>query len=87
MPTLRIDRGHRQSLVQARYVDPGRAGGPAGGSGRAHGAGGHRAHAAAKGVSEVAPKDLRRLIASVQVSLGNHDGEGSERAGEGMPAR
>jgi hypothetical protein len=38
-------------------------------------------------VSEVAPKDLRRLIASVQVSLGNHDGEGSERAGEGMPAR
>jgi hypothetical protein len=34
----------------------------------------------AKGVSDVAPKDLRRLTASAQASLVNHEGKGLVRA-------
>ena len=37
----------------------------------------------AKGVSEVSPKDLRRLVASVQASLVNNEGKGIVRVGEG----
>lgn len=41
----------------------------------------------AKGVSEVSPKDLRRLVASVQASLVNNEGKGIVRVGEGLPGR
>jgi hypothetical protein len=41
----------------------------------------------AQGVTDVPPKTMRSLIASVQTSLQNHDGKTVKRVGEGMPGR
>jgi hypothetical protein len=42
---------------------------------------------AAKGVSGTTPAAMRRLIASVQASVVNHEGKGLARVGESQPAR
>jgi HB1, ASXL, restriction endonuclease HTH domain len=42
---------------------------------------------ATKGISGVAPKTMGSLVASVQVSLSNHEGKAVVRVGEGSPGR
>src|SRR5208282_2330101 len=42
---------------------------------------------AARGVTNVNPKDMRGLIASVQTSLQLHNGKSVRKVGEGIPSR